>query len=154
MAGVHGDQQVVQVAAASGRTSLDEDEEVVRSEDRGNEVAEQIAYPGHRVPVDLHPVASRGSEFDLEQRRAATVLDLGPQDRTLGAHANECLGGDAPERRGTRQPGECLHQVRLALGVVADHGGPAVTQFEVDLHQVPEVDDRYPPDRHRSGRPV
>jgi hypothetical protein len=135
---VGGHEGVVEVAAALGRTALDE-VEVVRGEHRHPEHPEQVPGLLQRLAVHQHAVAAAGHQLRLDEDGPALALALGPDDGPLGPLPHERLGGRAPERRHRGQPRHCLEEVGLALAVVAEQRGQPGRQRHLGLRVRPEV---------------
>ena len=136
-----GDQQVVEEPATLPRVALD-DGEVLGGEDDGAQHPDQLARTAQRGAVQLGPVGLARGDLDLELELARVVdagLHPGPDDRPLGAEADERLVGGDPVRAQRGQVLDGLDEVGLALAVGPDEGRDPRAERHVDAGVGAEV---------------
>jgi hypothetical protein len=131
IAGLPGDQQVVEVAAAFRRVAADQ-LEVLGGEEHHPQGAEHVARASDRGPVEPGPVGPAGHDLQLDQQLTAVVDDLaadhrrsgaGPDQRRVGGHPMAVQGGHVAEG---------LDEIGLTHAVLADQHGD--TRVEIDRY--------------------
>ena len=130
MGGLEGDQHVVEEAPPLPRRTLHE-RQVVGREHRHPQHAEQVAAAHQPLAVDQDTRAPSRPDLGLDEQLAPVGMDhLGPHDRRLVAVTHQGVGRRAAEAVEPGEEGHGLHQVGLALAVVAEHRREARAELD------------------------
>src|SRR5699024_6208507 len=147
-AGGEQHQQVIEEPAPVLRVALDQ-VEVLGGEHHAAHDPEHIAGAAHRGAVQASTVGPTGHDLQLDERLPpGTPNGLGPDHGAAGPVPHQGgVGCDPVAGEGT-QVGDRLHDVGLALPVVADEGGHATIEGEDELAVGAEVVQREVGDVH------
>jgi len=147
--GGHRDEQVVEEPPAVARVALDQGE-VLGGEQHRAEHAEHLARPGQRRPVEPDPVGASRVQLDFHQRVIRAGGNRGPDDRLVGALADQRGILGRPVAGQGRRVAHGLDEVGLALAVRAAEDRDTRHQGHVHVHVRTEVRKREPGQVHTS----